>query len=194
MRIVGVQCGENLLGRRPYAKRVCRRAGIQYKYGTRVPESNNQLTTCSKPLINTFNIASSLLVLIIMHSTTLFSALLAGTASALSLPPLIPSISGVTEPLSTDAPPLPILQIPTPPLESPPFVGNQNLKPKKIGYFWTAAGDNNHKDFLATYSLDDDTFGTLLWVTDVPSSGNSPHHLGPSLDGKTLVGGGLLSL
>ncbi|EAQ85044.1 conserved hypothetical protein [Chaetomium globosum CBS 148.51] len=39
-----------------------------------------------------------------------------------------------------------------------------------------------------------DTFGTLLWITDVPSSGNDPHHLGPSLDGKTLVGGGLLSL
>lgn len=39
-----------------------------------------------------------------------------------------------------------------------------------------------------------DTFGTLLWVTDVPSSGNDPHHLGPSLDGKTLFGGGLLSL
>lgn len=39
-----------------------------------------------------------------------------------------------------------------------------------------------------------DTFGTLLWITDVPSSGNSPHHLGTSLDGKTLVGGGLLSL
>jgi selenium-binding protein 1 len=33
-----------------------------------------------------------------------------------------------------------------------------------------------------------------LWVTDVPSSGNDPHHLGPSLDGKTLWGGGLLSL
>lgn len=129
-----------------------------------------------------------------MHSTTLIAALLAGSTSAISLPPLIPSIPGVTEPLSTNAPPLPILQVPTPPLESPPFVGNQNLKPKKIGYFWTAAGDNNHKDFLATYSLDDDTFGTLLWVTDVPSSGNSPHHLGPSLDGKTLVGGGLLSL
>ena len=28
----------------------------------------------------------------------------------------------------------------------------------------------------------------------MPSSGNDPHHLGPSLDGKTLVGGGLLSL
>lgn len=33
-----------------------------------------------------------------------------------------------------------------------------------------------------------------MWVTDVPSSGNDPHHLGPSLDGKTLWGGGLLSL
>jgi len=28
----------------------------------------------------------------------------------------------------------------------------------------------------------------------VPSSGNDPHHLGTTLDGKTLVGGGLLSL
>lgn len=28
----------------------------------------------------------------------------------------------------------------------------------------------------------------------MPSSGNDPHHLGPSLDGKTLWGGGLLSL
>lgn len=132
-----------------------------------------------------------------MHSKALLSALLTSAASAkplLSLPPLIPSIPGVTEPLSTNAPPLPILQVPTPPLDSPPFVSNQQIKPKKIGYFWTAAGDNNHKDFLATYSLDDDTFGTLLWITDVPSSGNSPHHLGPSADGKTLVGGGLLSL
>lgn len=50
------------------------------------------------------------------------------------------------------------------------------------------------KDFLATYSLDDDTFGELISITDVPTSGNSPHHLGPSLDGKTLIGGGLLSL
>jgi hypothetical protein len=47
---------------------------------------------------------------------------------------------------------------------------------------------------LATYSLDDDTFGELIWVTDVPSSGNDPHHIGVSKDGKTLVGGGLLAL
>lgn len=72
----------------------------------------------------------------------------------LSLPPLIPSIPGVTEPLASNAPPLPILQVPTPPLASPPFTAS-NIKPKKIGYFWTGAGDNLHKDFLATVSLDD---------------------------------------
>lgn len=38
------------------------------------------------------------------------------------------------------------------------------------------------------------TFGQFIWLTDVPTSGNSPHHLGSSKDGKTLVGGGLLSL
>lgn len=72
----------------------------------------------------------------------------------LSLPPLIPSIPGVTEPLTSNAPPLPVLQLPTPPLDSPPFTPS-NIKPKKIGYFWTGSGDKWHKDFLATYSLDD---------------------------------------
>ena len=124
-------------------------------------------------------------------------------------PSLIPSIPGVTEPLTSNAPPLPILQVPTPPLESPPYNGS-DIQPKKIGYFWTGSGDNMHKDFLASYSLDDDTFGTLLKVTDVETSGNSPHHLGMSpnhrsiafanniegvsKDGSTLWGGGLLSL
>ena len=65
-------------------------------------------------------------------------------ASALSLPPLIPSIPGVTEPLASNAPPLPILQVPTPPLDSPPFTPS-NIQPKKIGYFWAGAGDNEHK-------------------------------------------------
>jgi hypothetical protein len=88
---------------------------------------------------------------------------LVSTVGALSLPPLIPSIPGVTEPLASNAPPLPILQVPTPPLESPPFTPS-NIRPKKIGYFWTAAGDNIHKDFLATYSLDDvsSTFLSVL--------------------------------
>lgn len=55
----------------------------------------------------------------------------------ISLPPLIPAIPGVTEPLASNAPPLPILQLPTPPLPSPPHEVNSNLRPKKIGYFWT---------------------------------------------------------
>ncbi|RDI86869.1 hypothetical protein Vi05172_g3083 [Venturia inaequalis] len=107
---------------------------------------------------------------------------------------LIPLIPGVTEPLTTGASiPLPVLQLPLPPLESGPF-NVSNIRPKKIGYFWTGAGDNQHKDFLVTTSLDDDTFGEIIHITDVPTSGNSPHHLSPSLDGKTLAGGGLLSL
>lgn len=68
---------------------------------------------------------------------------------------LIPLIPGVTEPLTKDASiPLPILQLPLPPLDSPPFTAS-NIKPKKIGYFWTGSGDNQHKDFLVTTSLDD---------------------------------------
>ncbi|CAJ0545005.1 Ff.00g085000.m01.CDS01 [Fusarium sp. VM40] len=141
-----------------------------------------------------------------MHSllsfTTLLGALTAQVSASpaelnkrlgLSLPPLIPKIPGVTEPLADNAPPLPILQLPTPPLDSLPFK-TSNIKPKKIGYFWTGAGDNKHADFLITASLDDDTFGEIIHITDVNTSGNSPHHLGSSLDGKTLIGGGLLSL
>lgn len=61
----------------------------------------------------------------------------------ISLPPLIPSVPGFTDPLGTLVPPLPVLQVPTPALPSPLFTGS-DIKPKKIGYFWTAAGDNNH--------------------------------------------------
>jgi hypothetical protein len=88
-----------------------------------------------------------------------FLGLFGSGASAIpldiSLPPLIPSIPGVTAPLASNAPPLPVLQIPTPPIDSPPHEVNESIRPKKIGYFWTGAGDNIHKDFLAAYSLDD---------------------------------------
>jgi selenium-binding protein 1 len=114
-------------------------------------------------------------------------------SSAYSLPPLIPKIPGVTELLNKAAFPLPILQIPTPALPAPAYTPS-NIRPKKIGYYWTASGDNQHADFLVSYSLDDDTFGTLLRIAEVPTSGNSPHHSGPSADGKTIWGGGLLSL
>jgi hypothetical protein len=103
----------------------------------------------------------------------------ASAAPQISLPPLIPSIPGVTVPLLPGVvPPLPILQFPTPPLDSPSHPVNTTLKPKKIGHFWVGAGDKAHKDFLASYSLDDDTFGELINIADVPSSGNEPHHSG----------------
>jgi hypothetical protein len=78
-----------------------------------------------------------------------------GGLSGISLPnALIPSIPGVTVPLASNAPPLPILQLPTPPLPDIPFQVT-NVKPKKIGYIWTGAGDNIHADFLVGLSLDD---------------------------------------
>lgn len=106
---------------------------------------------------------------------------------------LIPKLGNLTDPIANNAPPLPILQLPTPPIDAAPFKPS-NTKPKKLGYFWTGAEDRKHRDFLAAVSLDDDTFGEVIDVTEVPTSGNEPHHLGASSDGKTLVGGGLLSL
>lgn len=82
-----------------------------------------------------------------MKYSVVSAAALVSLTQALSLPPLIPTIPGVTEPLTTNAPPLPILQVPTPPLESPPFNGS-DIKPKKIGYFWTGSGDKWHKGMM----------------------------------------------
>lgn len=84
-------------------------------------------------------------------------ASLVALGECLSLPPLIPTIPGVTEPLTSNAPPLPILQVPTPPLESPPFESS-DIKPKKIGYFWTGSADKFHKGMdlrMADYREDD---------------------------------------
>lgn len=82
----------------------------------------------------------------------------------ISLPPLIPTIPGFTDPIGSLAPPLPVLQVPTPAKPSPPFTGS-NLKPKKIGYFWTAAGDNDHAGTYACPSM----LGTQLIVMDQTS-------------------------
>jgi hypothetical protein len=88
-----------------------------------------------------------------------------GGLSGISLPnALIPSIPGVTIPLASNAPPLPILQLPTPPLPDIPFQVT-NVKPKKIGYIWTGAGDNIHADFLVGLSLDDVRSLTLTYFT-----------------------------
>lgn len=141
----------------------------------------------------------------------LASLVIANPVPDLSLPPLVPYVSGISELLYQVVPPLPILQAPLPPIPAAK-IPSSNIKPKKVGYFWTGSADQRYADFLATYSLDDvswittlatplslltrdkDTFGEFIHLTEVPSSGNSPHHLGPSLDGKTIVGGGLLSL
>jgi hypothetical protein len=72
------------------------------------------------------------------------SAMLAKASPlGLSLPPL-PHIPGVTEALGNIVPPLPILQFPSAPYDSPPFKGS-DIEPKKIGYFWTGSGDKNYK-------------------------------------------------
>ncbi|PPJ60664.1 hypothetical protein CBER1_11235 [Cercospora berteroae] len=115
-----------------------------------------------------------------------------GLPASLSLPPLLPKLEAL-DPIYAAAPPLPILQLPTPPLTTPGYFGS-DIRPRKIGYFWTAAGDNVHSDFLATFSLDDDTFGTLLRVVEIGLSGCSPHHSAVSLDGQVFWGGCLLSL
>lgn len=95
--------------------------------------------------------ANSILACVFLASLALSSPVPeAAPNPQLSLPPLIPTIPGVTEPLTSNAPPLPILQLPTPPLVSPPFQGS-DLKPKKIGYFWTGAGDNIHAGTCAIH-------------------------------------------
>ncbi len=106
-------------------------------------------------------------------TSIIFASLLAvAFTSPVAVPDPNPQLN--FNPLAGGAPPLPVLQVPTPALASPPFQGS-DIKPKKIGYFWTGAGDNQHAgkiftrslicpiakrshsslDFLATYSLDD---------------------------------------
>ena len=114
------------------------------------PVLNRQTGTCSELAQYASLFFGFILLTFNMHSKALLYTVLVSGATALSLPPLIPSIPGVTEPLSSNAPPLPILQIPTPPLSSPPFVGNQQIKPKKIGYFWTGAGKLLRNMFQST--------------------------------------------
>jgi len=48
---------------------------------------------------------------------------------------LIPTTPGIADPMISNAP--------APPLPSFPFTGS-DIKPKKIAYFWTGAGDNQH--------------------------------------------------
>lgn len=137
-----------------------------YKYSVKALEVRQRI---KEPRASRHRLNSNLCYPVTTMATLLSSALAAGLlVSSVHAKPLdlsipggvIPSIPGVTEPLASLAPPLPILQVPTPPLDSPPFTPS-TIKPKKIGYFWTGAGDNEHKDFLVTASLDDVSNMTL---------------------------------
>lgn len=73
------------------------------------------------------------------------------------------------------------------------------LKPERYLFVW--AGDQARKaaDFLAVVDFDEASasYGKVLNVTRVPgkgASGNEPHHVGLSRDGRTLAAGGLLSV
>lgn len=86
-------------------------------------------------------------------TSIIFASLLAvALTSPVAVPDPNPQISLPSQPIN---PPEglklnpPILQLPTPPLASPPFQGS-DIKPKKIGYFWTGAGDNQHAGKIFT--------------------------------------------
>lgn len=68
-----------------------------------------------------------------------------------SLPPVIPAAGPLPELTNAVAPPLPVLQIPTPPLPNPGSTVNDTIRPRKFAYVWTGAGDNKHADFLVRF-------------------------------------------
>lgn len=80
--------------------------------------------------------------------------------------------------------------------------GGSNAASENTLIVW--AGDKAHvaPDFIAVVDFDEhsSTYGQVLSTVPLPASlgsgaiGNEPHHLGLSVDGKTLVLGGLLSV
>lgn len=102
-----------------------------------------------------------------MAASLISTLVLASLTQAISIPS-IPKIPGVTTPLIQPLydllPALPILQFPLPPLDSPSFTPS-DIQPKKIGYYWVGAGDKEHADFLATYSLDDVCIIDIWWTS-----------------------------
>jgi hypothetical protein len=76
--------------------------------------------------------------------------------------------------------------------------GNEDERPR---YLFICAGDQARKapDFLAVINFDErsDDYGRVIATRPFPvpdASGNEPHHIGVSQDGKTVACGGLLSV
>ncbi len=75
-------------------------------------------------------------------------------------------------------------------------------------FVWAGDAAHNAPDFFAVVDFDQasPTYGKVLSISPLPESlpsaiplsngaiGNEPHHVGVSADGKTLAGGGLLSI
>jgi hypothetical protein len=70
---------------------------------------------------------------------------------------------------------------------------------EKYMFIWAGDQARNAPDFLAVLNFDDRSpkYGSLLTTVPLPepgASGNEPHHVGLSADGKVLAAGGLLSV
>ena len=71
--------------------------------------------------------------------------------------------------------------------------------PEKYLYVWTGDQARTNPDFLAVVNFDQNspTYGKVIATVKVPApgaTGNEPHHVGLSRDGKVLACGGLLSV
>lgn len=76
---------------------------------------------------------------------------------------------------------------------------SQTLKPEKYLYVWTGDQARKSADFLVVVNFDEPSanYGKVISTLPLPSpgsSGNEPHHVGLSSDGRVLACGGLLSV
>src|SRR5215831_18741966 len=71
--------------------------------------------------------------------------------------------------------------------------------PEKYLFVWAGDQARTNPDFLAVINFDEDSanYGRVIATAPLPqpgATGNEPHHVGLSRDGKTLACGGLLSV
>jgi selenium-binding protein 1 len=71
--------------------------------------------------------------------------------------------------------------------------------PEKYMFVWAGDQARSHPDFLAVINFDEHSsrYGEVVKTVALPgagATGNEPHHVGLSKDGKTLATGGLLSV
>jgi selenium binding protein SBP56 len=76
---------------------------------------------------------------------------------------------------------------------------NKVLESEKFMFVWAGDQSRSHPDFLAVINFDEHSQGygsviTTLTLPDPGATGNEPHHVGLSADGKVLGAGGLLSV